>query len=554
MKSAIERLKEARASGKAYRPDLDVADVYETVDDAEYEKIVSQRQQDNFVVDDDGMGYVDTGVDFEDEYEDEYEEKSAKSSKKPKKEKKEKKKGGIHSFLASMPSTKKSAVDESKVKATLDDDEDLKDILEHLNDDNEEEEQEERTQRSQRNSNPFKRARSAESPETLTPRPIVKKPKTMVKKSAPVVKPVVDDDDDDDDDYGVPEFEDLPEVPAPAPVKAVPAPIKKEVKMEVEPADDDDDFENPLHKEVKQVESSLAKFQVQEEAWTEQDAEDVKVEVKTGSEPFYVTRNGEKAIRMYWIDAYEDVHKANGTVYLFGKVKTSSNSWESCSVVVKNIQRKVYFMPRARNLKSGEEITGAELHNEIRETLKNRFNTQEFKCKMVEKELIRDESFGQNGGTKTPMMEVLYPADKGKLPTDLNGNTFSHVFNTSVTPLERLLIEKKFFGPGWIELFNYADPRAKISFCKYEFEVDMERMRNVKYLESEELESIKNECQQPPIRLLALQVITTLNEKKENEICMISTLFNAKSDLAHPSSDKKCYKPRCCEFWGLATR
>ncbi|CAB97239.2 DNA polymerase [Caenorhabditis elegans] len=539
--SAIEQLKLARSTGKAYRPELDVEDVYDTVDDDEYEKIVAKRQKDNFIVDDDGMGYVDNGVDFEDDYEDDYAPSSSKNSnsskKGEKKPKKDKKKGGLHAFL-STTSTKKP-IDESVVKAEFDDDEEVKNMLEQLGSSDEEAEEKPKATPA----NPFKRGRKFDSPsgsDSLAPRPIAKKAKREATglaehKFQRHVKV------DEDEDYGIPD-----DYPVASPVTS---PVKTEKMAEVEaptaPAIQKIEETVKMETEhLEEVEDSLAKFRVIED-WTggssSQEDEDVKVEVKTGSEAFY-TMGGEdnttKAIRMYWIDAYEDVHKANGTVYLFGKVKTSGNAWETCSIVVKNICRKVYFMPRTKNLSTGEESSLAELHKEIGDVLRNKFNTHEFKCKMVEKELIRDESFGYGCGTKSPLMEVLYPAEKGKLPSDLKGDTFSNTFNTSVTPLERLLIEKKFMGPGWIELYNYSDPKAKTSNCKYEFEVDMEKMRNIKYLES-------SDAPPPTIKLLALNVVTTLNDRKDNEICMISMLFNPKCDLAHPSGDSKDLKPKC---------
>ncbi|CAP32014.2 Protein CBG13184 [Caenorhabditis briggsae] len=584
MMSEMEKLKQARATGKVYRPDLEVEDVYDTVDDAEYERIVSKRQNENFVVDDNGMGYADTGADFEDDDYDDYDDeeprksssnKGDKKSKKDKKDKKEKKKGAMDAYI-SYTASRKAAVDESKLKATLDEDEDLKNILDQLGD-NDSDGEEEITKPKKVPANPFKRGRSAESPgsDAIMPRPIIKKAKTgaNVTGLAPHrfqnnKKTVVraPEPSDDDEDYGVPDFND-PILSSPFKEEAV-SPVstsklssktheteldarKDAVKMEM---DEEEEEEQKTSGTIREVEDSLAKFRVIEDVWTgnedQEEEEDGKVEVKTGTEPFYVMtgdREDVKAIRMYWIDAYEDVHKANGTVYLFGKVKTGANTWETCSIVVKNICRKVYFMPRSENLRTGEESNLADLHKEIGEVLKNKFNTHEFKCKMVEKELIRDESFGNGGGTKTPLMEVLYPADKGKLPNDLKGDTFSHTFNTSVSPLERLLIEKKFMGPGWIDLYSYVDPKAKTSNCKYEFEVDMEKMRNIKYLEGEDLEKLKGTANSavPSIKLLALNIVTTLNERKENEICMISTLFNSKCDLAHPSSDNKAFKPRC---------
>ncbi|KIH47803.1 hypothetical protein ANCDUO_22132, partial [Ancylostoma duodenale] len=53
-RSALEAMKEARRSGKAHRVDLDslIGNVYEEVDEDEYNEIVRKRQAADFVVDD----------------------------------------------------------------------------------------------------------------------------------------------------------------------------------------------------------------------------------------------------------------------------------------------------------------------------------------------------------------------------------------------------------------------------------------------------------------------------------------------------------------------
>lgn len=44
---------------------------------------------------------------------------------------------------------------------------------------------------------------------------------------------------------------------------------------------------------------------------------EVQVEVVAGSEAFYMTRpDGQKFIRVYWLDAFENQHKTDGTVIL----------------------------------------------------------------------------------------------------------------------------------------------------------------------------------------------------------------------------------------------
>ncbi|VDM73568.1 unnamed protein product, partial [Strongylus vulgaris] len=106
--------------------------------------------------------------------------------------------------------------------------------------------------------------------------------------------------------------------------------------------------------------------------------------------------------------------------------------------------------------------------------------------------------------------------------------------------MERLLVEKAMMGPGWIDISNYTEVTAKQSYCDYEFSVDMERMRNLTYNTS----ITQNP---PPVRMLVLNVLTTLNEKKENEICMISTLYNPACSLSNPSTDQKDLH-RLCMF------
>ncbi|VDM28765.1 unnamed protein product [Toxocara canis] len=83
---ALEEVRRARASGLCHRIDVDslIKPVYEEVDEDEYINIVRERQSDDFVVDDDGSGYVDHGVDiFDDDH-----EMEAESTMKRKREKK----------------------------------------------------------------------------------------------------------------------------------------------------------------------------------------------------------------------------------------------------------------------------------------------------------------------------------------------------------------------------------------------------------------------------------------------------------------------------------
>ncbi|CAJ0565385.1 unnamed protein product, partial [Mesorhabditis spiculigera] len=84
---AFSRFKEARRSGISRQTidGSDIPDVYEEVNEDEYQEIIKQRQRDNFVDDDDGAGYIDTGLD---DFGDENECQDAKGEKKEKRKRK----------------------------------------------------------------------------------------------------------------------------------------------------------------------------------------------------------------------------------------------------------------------------------------------------------------------------------------------------------------------------------------------------------------------------------------------------------------------------------
>ena len=57
--------------------------------------------------------------------------------------------------------------------------------------------------------------------------------------------------------------------------------------------------------------------------------------------------DGGDVLRFYWFDAFEDHLKQPGTVYLFGKVWVeSAHAYVSCCLTIKNIERRVYLLPR----------------------------------------------------------------------------------------------------------------------------------------------------------------------------------------------------------------
>ncbi|WKX92015.1 hypothetical protein Q1695_010220 [Nippostrongylus brasiliensis] len=560
-RSALEAMKEARRQGKVHRVDLDalIGDVYEEVDEDEYNEIVRKRQAADFVVDDDGSGYVDHGADIFDDEDDYDEEESDRKGKKKKKDKKDpSQKKGLDSYFSPATHVRSKVKDDADVK--LEDDEELKNMLAGINDETLEMDiyapRSPAPTTSSSTRNPFKR----EASPTIAPRKVkVMKLATPKQPSAPArrieeTKPVSVkaevQADQDDDDFGVPDFDDdfeplPPKAPPPTPASVASfklgnSEVKKDPKIEDEDMFCDD--------EVIESKTPTAKPPVPMMSAADWDdcqvkSEEPTVEVVAGSEAFYVKENGQQVIRMYWLDAYEDPVKHSGTVYMFGRVNVGGDKWASCCVTVKNIFRQVFFLPRetkfVRGMNTNEPVKDDDVLEEIKNVIKRHCGTSSFKCRQAKKKFMNDGTItGEHSTDEVKVIEVQYESNHPKLPTDLSGETFSAVFNTTATAMERLLVEKSMMGPGWVDISNYVEVTAKLSYCDYEFTVDMERMKNITYQTS-------TNQPPPPVRMLALNLLTTLNEKKENEICMISMLYNPACNLTNPSTDQKDLQRLC---------
>ncbi|XP_066519942.1 DNA polymerase alpha catalytic subunit isoform X2 [Hoplias malabaricus] len=539
-KSALEQLKRAKKGEKIKYEVEDISSVYEEVDEEQYSKLVRERQDDDWIIDDDGTGYVEDGREiFDEDLEDKGLEKGSKSKSGKGGESKDSK--NAKKVSVSKPNSIKNMFMNSNVRKPAEKDVDLSkddllgDILQDLH---------------------------SEKPMLLTPPPVItlKKKKTLgspmnpfsVKPQAPKETPAVP--------VSKPRLAVSRPRPAdPSPRSTLkPAPcVQPKVEEPEEVADslefDEVDFDEPMElgagvEEQKELDVKLEagpepvvnvepKIEPQDEVFKlgtvggwekmeEEVADEAPLEVQVDSSqlPLVEGPDGDMVFRFYWLDAFEDQFTQPGVVYLFGKVWIeSAQSHVSCCVAVKNIERTMYFLPREHkvNLATGEEtdipVGMMDVYQEFN-SVSEKFKIMKFKSRKVEKNYAFEIP---DVPTQCEYLEVRYSAEMPQLPSDLKGATFSHVFGTNTSSLERLLLSRKIHGPCWLDIKTPTLSSQPMSWCKVEAIV----------MKSDFISVVKD-LPPPPLVVMSISLKTVQNPKTHhNEIVSLAALIHYKFPL-----------------------
>ncbi|XP_039983546.1 DNA polymerase alpha catalytic subunit isoform X2 [Xiphias gladius] len=572
-KSALEQLKKAKM-GEKFKYELEeFTSVYEVVDEEQYSKMVRERQEDDWIIDDDGTGYVEDGREIFDDLDDDVVENTkGKASAKGADSKKTVKKSAV-----AKPNTIKSLFMNSNVKRPAEKDVDLSkdDLLGDILQDLHSEEptslapppvvtlKKRRVLGSPMNSFSIKPQMPKESPSAMglkakgihpppsdpTPRPSAHPPPStsalpLEKQRAKLEEPdeeevndaLVFDGVDFDEPMEVGLEEEKPSVTEDAEpeskVSAIPA-VKVEPKAE--PWD-------PVL-----LSSRIGSSWGQEEEGGVSDAP-AEVQVDSSHLPLVEGADGEQVFRFYWLDAFEDPYSQPGVVYLFGKVWIeSAKSHVSCCVTVKNIERTIYFLPREYkvNPKTGEvsetPVGMMDVYQEFSD-LSEKFKIMKFKSKKVEK----NYSFEiPDVPSQCEYLEVRYSAEFPALPSGFMGSTFSHIFGTNTSSLEHFLLSRKIKGPCWLDIKTPQLISQPVSWCK----VEALALRS-------DLVTVVKDLSPPPLTIMSISLKTIQNPKTHhNEIVSLAALIHYQyhMDKAPPQPPYQTHfcvvsKPADCIF------
>lgn len=155
------------------------------------------------------------------------------------------------------------------------------------------------------------------------------------------------------------------------------------------------------------------------------------------------------SIQMYWMDAVE-VRERPGKIYLIGKIKIPSPegskqppTFRSCCVVVNNLQRYMYLVPKGTPLNELSETEQQEawmqMHEEIHNVLipsciTSRRDQEVFRTKLVERNYAFEEANIPRG--KNLFLKVKYPARYPAPPSDFARVVERHLLAFAVPLLD----------------------------------------------------------------------------------------------------------------------
>lgn len=572
-KSALEQLKKAKMGQKIKYEVEELTHVYEEVDEDQYSRIVQDRQEDDWIIDDDGTGYVEDGREiFDDDLDDDVvENNKGKAGAKGADSKKTVKKS-----VVAKPNTIKSLFMNSNVKRPVEKDVDLSkdDLLGDLLEDLHSEKlavltpppvvtlKKKKSLGSPMNPFSIRPQMQKESPsaagskaKVIRPPPSDPKPESSARlpSSTPALpaerrgakveeqheEEVNDtlafDGVDFDEPMEVGLEEEKPAVKDDAEAKAAP-----EVAIKVEPKAEPED---PVL-----LSSRIGSSWGQEAEEGGANAAPAEIQVDSSQLPLVEGPDGEQVFRFYWLDAFEEPYSRPGVVYLFGKVWIeSAKSHVSCCVTVKNIERTMYLLPREYkvNTKTGEAsdtpVGMMDVYQEFNE-LSEKFRIMKFKSKKVEKSYAFEIP---DVPSQCEYLEVRYSADFPALPSDLKGATFSHIFGTNTSSLEHFLLSRKIKGPCWLDIKTPQLISQPVSWCK----VEALALRG-------DLVTVVKDLSPPPVTVMSISLKTVQNPKThQNEIVSLAALvhYQFHMDKAPPQPPYQTHfcvvsKPSDCIF------
>eukprot|EP00731_Ephydatia_muelleri_P030456 Em0021g979a len=511
---ALKKIRRSRETGVREETALATAEsLFEYVNDDEYARLVQQRQEDDWICDDDGS-YRESGREiFDEEADTPKEDKKSMMKSSVKHKNVSRPTGNIKSLLmmsSSSQKKKKSREDDSGDSSQSDPL--LGSLLEQLEKGD--------NKITKRQSAKFTPRSSDAHPQPQTksyPRKLLNRSKTPPTCATPPVPP--------------PASPLCTEAKESVSEEDVDELVWRDVAISEEPQD----VKKESTTQVPQAAVSSSGWEtVKESMDPEPEIQSAEYVTVDASSLPTVEIDGQTMLPFFWLDAYEDPYKQPGTVYLFGKVYI-----ETIRLHVRTLSGCLYLLPRDKFYKDGRETetTMEDVYKEFNDNFALKFKS--FTSKRVTKKYAFELVDVPH---ESEYLQVLYSAEYPAPPPGYSGQTFSHVFGGSVTSLERLVINCHLKGPGWLHIKNPKCSPHTLSWSKLEVVVSSLAAIQV----------LKDQPPPPPLTIMSLAMKTVFNTKTHsNEVVCLGAVVHPAVGLDKPSP-KRHFTSHFCGIRRLA--
>ncbi|KAH8739926.1 hypothetical protein FG386_001743 [Cryptosporidium ryanae] len=446
--SEIRKIREGKIkASEAYT--LKDNNIYEEVDEEEYQTIIRERKATDFVVDDDGMGYEDDGTDLMENYISIPEDNSRRYEKKRKKECAKRHVSGLGSIINQFQFEEKSK-DRGKLDVQKTSTSKSVELLNTLKDfDASFEDLEEPVLKTSRENCLKIDCGSFSSKSGGSDSGLGRTAMNRVDKltSADREEFVIDENEvmtKNVDIQGDSKIERL----------------EMTVDSKIELSSDEKELQLFILNEVNMFDK----------------IDELSISNPTSSNANMV--DDQENLSFYIMEITEDA--SSGELFLFGKIMLNNNSsaetvtTENCCVVVKETWRTLYVYPRESIPNHPDPIAVSQ--NVAKEMLEIRKAYKIPKLQM--KPVTRNFCFSEKDvlyGPNQPFLKVLYSSRNPTLPSNISGETFSHIFGINTSLTENFVLKREVKGPSWIKIMKPYQiipvGGGRKSQCKYEIHV-----------------------------------------------------------------------------------
>jgi len=222
----------------------------------------------------------------------------------------------------------------------------------------------------------------------------------------------------------------------------------------------------------------------------------------------------DNSIKIFWYDAIEESFNNKPNVIFFGKInEPQSNSFLSISVIIKNIYRTVFILPKPE-YENDDQIQ--KVYEEFEDLRIKRFNyIKEYQCKVVEKKYCFE--FPVESKEVHKVLKVKYKAEYGEIPPNLNQKTFDYIFGKRSSLLENILLKLRIKGPCWLKIKNFKENKLNFMRTWSDYELFLEDFKNIEVINKN---SNGSDIPIPPMKIVSIST-QSIKIKNENELYCI---------------------------------